>query len=79
MRIILSLSTVVVHSKESDQTFPPVGIFLRKIRNVQIELNGNMLFLHMHLANPFQNGEMVIESVSKRMVRSLREESVQRR
>jgi len=68
---------VVVPSRERNRNYLPVDTFLRRIRNVQTELNGNMLSLHMHLVSPFQSGEMVIQSVSRRMGRSLRVESVQ--
>ena len=77
MRIMLSLFTVVVPIRVSSRTYLPVDTFLRRIRNVQTELNGNMLSLHMHSVSLSQNGEMVIQSVSRRMGRSLRDESVQ--
>ena len=68
---------MVVPTKVRNQTCPPVDTFLRRIRNVQTELNGNMLSLHMHSVSLSQSGEMVIQSVSRRMGRSLRDESVQ--
>ncbi len=57
---------MVVPTKVRNQTCPPVVTFLKRIINVQIELNGNMLSLHMHLESHSQNGEMVIQSVSLR-------------
>ncbi len=71
--------TVVVPTMVRNQTCPPVDTSLRRIINVQTELNGNMLSLHMHSVSHLQNGEMVIPSVSTRMGRSLREGSVQKR
>jgi len=70
---------VVVPSKVRNQTYLPVDTFLRRIINVQTELNGNMLSLHTHSVSLFQSGEMVIPSVSRRMGRSIRDESVQRK
>jgi len=70
---------VVVPSKVRNQTCPPVDTSLRRMINVQTELNGNMLSLQMHPESPFQNGEIVIQSVSRRAERSLREGSVQKR
>jgi len=71
--------TVVVPTRVRNQTYPPVDTFLRRIRNVQTELNGNMLSQHTHSVSLSQSGEMVIPSVSTRRGRSLREGSVQKR
>jgi hypothetical protein len=70
---------VAVPAKVRKQTCLPVDIFLRRIINVQKELNGNMLSLHMHSVSHLQNGEMVITSTSRRVGRSSEEGSVQKR
>ena len=57
-------------------SFKEIG---RRIINEQIELNGNMLFLHMHSVNLSRSGGKVIPNVSARRERSLRGESVLKR
>jgi hypothetical protein len=64
---------VAVPSGVRNQTCPHVDIILRRIINVQTELNGNMLFLHMHLESHSLNGRLDTVSLLRRMRRSLKE------
>ena len=65
--------------RERNPTCLHADTFPRKTGNGQIELSGSMLFQHMHLESHSQSGEMVIQNVSVRMVRSSRDESVLKR
>ena len=78
-KIIPSLSTVAAHSRVRNRTFLPVVTFPKRTKKELIELNGNMLFLHMHSVSHSLSGGKVIPNVSVRMVRSLRDESVLKR
>ena len=57
---------MAVHSKVKNPIFLPAVTFPRRTGNEQIELNGNMLFLHMHSVNLSRSGGKVIPNVSKK-------------
>ena len=77
VKIIQSLSVVVVPSKARLLTSLHVDTSQRRITKEQIVLNGSMLSQHMCLESSFLNGQSGTQNVSRRMERNTKDEGVQ--